>query len=580
MARNNRAARPCNALSPRSKHSDGMKPSSPRTGRRHRTRRDAKRRPTVSGASYARFFIPLATTFVAVALVVYALRLDHVVGFYIDDAWYIVLAKAIASGQGFTLVNAPQPGIMAIYPPGFPAILSLAFRLLPHEFEALWLLKILSILAMAGVGILSFCHFRLQRGLPRISALVLCAATVLSPAFVFLATSTVMSECVFTALQMATVLAAEGLTRGPEGRRWPLAVLTAVLASAAFLVRSMALGLLVSVPLYLLTKGRMRLAIVFAAGVTACVAPWMLYASSHEPTAHEQAIVNDFVVYGYSTQFWYRLAGYPTLGTISAGELPRRVIDNAAAILTSDVGALEVYPLYRAIEPTETKGPDDLLVALSLVLSALTLLGFVTVARGRMTQAEWLVLLTVALTLAWPFSPLRFLLPLLPFFLFYLHEGMGRLGALFRRGHEIGRSGRGTLGLLAIVTIVISDLAAHVSYIAALHGTATARPAWVRAFEENLATMHWAAESLPTGSVLASQNPALLYLATGHPTVSSWEPGDDWARWRQSGTQYWVDVWPFPSPVRLPALYQSPAMNLRVVRIAGTPEEFVWWWLP
>jgi hypothetical protein len=80
--------------------------------------------------------------------------------------------------------------------------------------------------------------------------------------------------------------------------------------------------------------------------------------------------------------------------------------------------------------------------------------------------------------------------------------------------------------------------------------------------------------------VLASQNPALLYLATGHPTVSSWEPEDDLPRWRESGAQYWVDVWPFPSAVDLPALYRSPTLNLRVTRIPDTPDDFEWWWLP
>ena len=32
--------------------------------------------------------------------VIYALRIDDVAGLMVDDAWYIVLAKALAQGEG------------------------------------------------------------------------------------------------------------------------------------------------------------------------------------------------------------------------------------------------------------------------------------------------------------------------------------------------------------------------------------------------------------------------------------------------------------------------------------------------
>ena len=35
----------------------------------------------------------------------YAARVDRVAGLYVDDAWYVLLAKAIASGDGFRLLN-------------------------------------------------------------------------------------------------------------------------------------------------------------------------------------------------------------------------------------------------------------------------------------------------------------------------------------------------------------------------------------------------------------------------------------------------------------------------------------------
>ena len=78
---------------------------------------------------------------IIVVLGVYVLRLNAIVGLFVDDAWYVLLAKALATGQGYTLINSPTAGILPLYPPGFPALLSLFYRLSPHFPENLWLLK-------------------------------------------------------------------------------------------------------------------------------------------------------------------------------------------------------------------------------------------------------------------------------------------------------------------------------------------------------------------------------------------------------------------------------------------------------
>ena len=36
----------------------------------------------------------------------YVLRVNGVAGMYVDDAWYVMFGQAIASGQGYHLINA------------------------------------------------------------------------------------------------------------------------------------------------------------------------------------------------------------------------------------------------------------------------------------------------------------------------------------------------------------------------------------------------------------------------------------------------------------------------------------------
>ena len=101
-----------------------------------------------------------AITGVALAvLAIYLLRLDRVAGMTVDDAWYVLLAGAIARGEGYSLVNAPIPGILPTYPPAFPAVLSLIFRLGTSFPSNVLLLKAVSIAAMLGTGIVSYRYF-------------------------------------------------------------------------------------------------------------------------------------------------------------------------------------------------------------------------------------------------------------------------------------------------------------------------------------------------------------------------------------------------------------------------------------
>ncbi len=167
-------------------------------------------------------------------LLTYLLSLDRVVGMFVDDAWYVLLAKALATGQGYTLINSPSPGILPLYPPGFSWLLSLAYRLAPQFPQNVWLFKSISIAAMFGVGIVSYRYFVRYRGLPHYVALGIAAATAVSPPLVFFATTTVMAECVFMFSQLLAIVVIERCVRvGRSGRAWHYALLGAALASGA-----------------------------------------------------------------------------------------------------------------------------------------------------------------------------------------------------------------------------------------------------------------------------------------------------------------------------------------------------------
>src|SRR5215831_2839916 len=142
-----------------------------------------------------------------IVVTIYALRLDRTVGLLSDDGWYTILAKALATGQGYQLINSPSAGIMPVYPPVYPFLVSLAYRVWPSFPDNLVLLKLVSVVAMLLVGCATYEHFRLDRRWPHSLSLI-CAVTVaLAPGLVFIATSSMMSECAFTCFEMLAVVA-------------------------------------------------------------------------------------------------------------------------------------------------------------------------------------------------------------------------------------------------------------------------------------------------------------------------------------------------------------------------------------
>lgn len=83
--------------------------------------------------------------------------MDDVAGLIGDDAWYVVLAKGIAEGSGpYVISSAGTQFLSQVYPPGFPAILSLVLLISPEYPANVPLLKGVSIVAMIGAGLLTY----------------------------------------------------------------------------------------------------------------------------------------------------------------------------------------------------------------------------------------------------------------------------------------------------------------------------------------------------------------------------------------------------------------------------------------
>ncbi|MGE0130193.1 MAG: hypothetical protein AB7U82_19075 [Blastocatellales bacterium] len=474
-------------------------------------------------------------------LAIYLLRLDPVVGLFVDDAWYALLAKSLATGQGYQLINSPSPGIHPVYPPVFPFLLSLAYRVIPTFPDNVWLLKSVSIMAMAGVGWASFRHFTRDRKWPEPLSLIAAFTITMMPELVFLATSSLMSECVFTLLQLLAVISIEaGMREENGGRRYIL--LGAALAVAAFLTRSIGLAIIAACVVYLLKERKWRLALVFATVVILLAGSWMIYSRLRAPTPDQRAEQSGMIVQNYTDQFWQRRAGTSSSGVIRSHELTDRFWSNAMEIIGNNAAMLFTPTFYRSpkLSGEESLEKGDSAKTFSYVLSLLIIIGFATSLRRKIMLADLIVAFTLLITIAWPWDTFRFLVPLTPFLLFYLIESLREIhGFAKRRTHvKLHPEPWRALAVFAgcLLALYLFD---HVGYLRARGDQSPAEYLpWRVIYDENRAALDWIREKAPEDAVVASENPAMVYLYTGRKSVAIDDPGGNWENWKRLNVRY------------------------------------------
>ena len=177
------------------------------------------------------------------------------------------------------------------------------------------------------------------------------------------------------------------------------------------------------------------------------------------------------------------------------------------------------------------------------------------------------------------------LLPLVPFVIFYQLMGVRVLYRLYHRLYGVSKPGAVWAALTIIVwSMVVLNVYNNAAYILKKYDPVPAYGLrWIHAFEENEALINYVGATLPKTDVIATQNPALLHLYTGHKTVSSDDPVGLWETWNRLGVRYLVRTSPYrlpdPDPIesQYKIIYRSNGnLNLRVIDLGLPSSRPVW----
>ena len=196
-----------------------------------------------------------------------------------DDGMYVILAKALATGQGYRWIHVPGAPPATHFPPGYPAVLALLWLLFPAFPANVIVFKLANALFMglAATGCFWFVRSRFEMS-DMGAATFSIVATLGIPTLTL--SALVMSEPLFLALLVPTLLLSE---RVADDRSNPMRnlVALAVLIGIATLIRTHGIALIGAVAVVLASRRRYREAAVFMAIVIVLLLPWQIWVATH-----------------------------------------------------------------------------------------------------------------------------------------------------------------------------------------------------------------------------------------------------------------------------------------------------------
>lgn len=432
-----------------------------------------------------------------------------------DNAGFIVLAKSIATGRGFTSINFPVYIPHTLYQPLYPLILAPIVAAWPGNYL---LLKLPSLLFGVIFVWAVWIAFR-RRTLPGLWTLGLLVAAVALNRYVAeqaAATMTDMPYLAFSFLALAWAESRAERAGALEG------VLLGTLVALACMTRSVGITLAAAVVLAWILRGRWRAAIVAGAIVAVVIGAWS-YRNAMVLTPENRFDNPIFGDVSYSSHLLARDSYRPELGLMTpvefVGNWGRRILANVHGV------AKIAHPGFTVVEAAIGRaGKGPLPLALPFIL--LILVGWLRCARERPGALELYMLFYLGAATLYPAVRVRYVLPVMPLALYYLARGTDVLLAWARRRPTTAFGPAGAGGIIVLASAVV---------LSTLLLLRQARYTWADDFgprgaanlydrvdpgaDAYFRAVDWIAARAPADAVIMGSKPWLAYLRSGHRTT-------------------------------------------------------------
>jgi len=321
------------------------------------------------------------------------------VGLYHDEGVYLVTAKSLAEGNGYRIESLPGEPSQTKYPVLFPFLLALVWKLFPEFPGNLVFLRMVPLLFSLLWSALLFVYFKQESASTR-TALWIVLLTAASPWVVFFS-ATLMAEIPFACFCTAALIALQRLERADGAANHKTALACGLLAAAAFLTRTVGVAILVAGVAGLLMRKRMAAVLLFSLVCLLLIAPWFGWQSAQPQDAAESFA-------------YYSKANYQNWNVVLRFTFGQKI-----SIVLLNL-------IYLALSTSALLGfwlvPTSLFFVLAF--DVLILVGFLADLRDGIRPVHIFLVAYSGVILLWAWPPIRFLVPVLPFLLFFSYRGL------------------------------------------------------------------------------------------------------------------------------------------------------------
>lgn len=430
------------------------------------------------------------------------------VGYFHDDGIYVVTAKALAEGKGYRIISLPGEIVQTKYPILFPALLAIVWKIFPSFPENAIFLKMVPLIGTFLWAWILKCFFKEKDGGTNYSTGIILTTLAL-PAVVFYSV-TILSETIFAFFCTGALIFLHRLEDNTGNKEGRILFFAAVFAAAAFLARTAGFPLIIAGALSLFLRRRYSSVVKFIVMCGIIVLPWILWQTVFNTE-------NNGVYAYYSSsnyQHWNILANY-SLSQTSIVLAFNFIILLFAPIRLITLGYINFY----------------FTCFLSIIAFVFVLFGFLSDLRKGIKTIHIFLILYYGMILAWLWNPIRFLLPIFPFWLYFAYKGFtNSLGSISIKKQTLAIVNHGLILFLAILL----GIGLFSFSLTTLHLNQPRIGSLVEKADDNWlqfrSLLDWVRDNTPSDAVLLGMIDPAIYLYTDRKAVRGFQ-ADPYLLW-------------------------------------------------
>ena len=329
---------------------------------------------------------------------------------WFDDAYYIMLAKALATGYGYYDINLPTPQLHKLFPPGLSILLAFP-SWLNFDLKTTLIIFKLILIACGTIGLYAFVHLAKQEGYkePAITYAIIISATSIAMVG---HSSRVASEMLYILLSILALICLNYYEKAPKISRYLF--FSALLIVGCLLTRSVGVLLLPAIFIsWIIRREFLKLALLFSL-VILLLSPWIILTKRTGAGGTSR----------YISDMWVQYVNTDS----SAKANPRKAITNKLVENTGLIAGREIPRITFSISASsfvlDNYWINLFSLPIRLAITLLTLIPILLQLWPRPRISTLYLIFYLALLLIWPWEPSRFLIPLIPFLMLSFFIGL------------------------------------------------------------------------------------------------------------------------------------------------------------